>query len=462
MTTEEQSIKPTLGEEITELYSRVAKLNDITAALLNPNWGASAGIIPEGHPLHPAVVEALPSCIVKRADEAQEERAATTNPAAVPAAVSVPPPTRADDRAALRDRIAQAIADALKPRYGGPQHNTPGGLPLTATAEEVRLHRAQPLADAVLAVLPPPADRAATSVCICGHPKQQHFEDVCITEITGCNCGDYLEPEAAAEVIDRWRQAAIQARAEGLTDAADFVRGLLLTRTGITTAGLEAELRRMADEAQQQADTAAAIARVRAVADGLERDADAPGVVEIVRPALRDAARQIRAALPAVGAQQKPGTETHEDLPARLEAALTERFTELGNPFSEMRRHEQGPDGWPASHPVGPAKVAEVLRELLAVAPPAVGPGRVADEEPTTQTQAQEPETEEQVIRDHVTRLHLIGEQLADLEFWMWEHLANVRDAERQQPETQAAHSCKNCLGIDPDTCLMNPERPRG
>ncbi|MFG2677009.1 hypothetical protein [Streptomyces sp. NPDC048445] len=54
----------------------------------------------------------------------------------------------------LHDRIAQALADALKPRYAGPQHNSPGGLPLTATAEEIRLHRAQPLADAVLAVLP--------------------------------------------------------------------------------------------------------------------------------------------------------------------------------------------------------------------------------------------------------------------------------------------------------------------
>jgi hypothetical protein len=59
-----------------------------------------------------------------------------------------------DIETALRNRIAAAIADALKPRYGGPQHNTPGGLPLTATAEEIRLHRAQPLADAVLAVLP--------------------------------------------------------------------------------------------------------------------------------------------------------------------------------------------------------------------------------------------------------------------------------------------------------------------
>ncbi|MFE4535652.1 hypothetical protein ACFRKB_11290 [Streptomyces scopuliridis] len=54
------------------------------------------------------------------------------------------------------------------------------------------------------------------------------------------------------------------------------------------------------------------------------------------------------------------------DLPARLEAALTERFTELGNPYSRMSRHEKGPDGWPAAHPVGPRHVAEVLRELLA------------------------------------------------------------------------------------------------
>jgi hypothetical protein len=62
-------------------------------------------------------------------------------------------------------------------------------------------------------------------------------------------------------------------------------------------------------------------------------------------------------------------TQDGGDLADRLEAALTERFTELGNPFSEMRRHEQGPDGWPASHPVGPNKVAEVLRELMAEQP---------------------------------------------------------------------------------------------
>jgi DNA-directed RNA polymerase subunit RPC12/RpoP len=32
------------------------------------------------------------------------------------------------------------------------------------------------------------------------------------------------------------------------------------------------------------------------------------------------------------------------------------------------------------------------------------------------------------------------------------------RRAEAQQPDT--AHSCRNCEGIDPDTCLMNPHRP--
>ncbi|UOB09115.1 hypothetical protein MQE23_08620 [Streptomyces sp. HP-A2021] len=52
-------------------------------------------------------------------------------------------------------------------------------------------------------------------------------------------------------------------------------------------------------------------------------------------------------------------------LPEALEAVLTKRYTELGNPFSEMRRREQGPDGWPASRPVGPHHVAEALRDLL-------------------------------------------------------------------------------------------------
>lgn len=60
--TAEETIKPTLGEDITELFSRVAKLNDIASALLAPAWGSEQGIIPPGHPLYvgelaaPAVV----------------------------------------------------------------------------------------------------------------------------------------------------------------------------------------------------------------------------------------------------------------------------------------------------------------------------------------------------------------------------------------------------------------------
>ncbi len=70
-------------------------------------------------------------------------------------------------------------------------------------------------------------------------------------------------------------------------------------------------------------------------------------------------------------------------LPDRLEAVLTQRFTELGNPFSRMSINFQGPDGWPASKEVGPHDVAEVLRELLATAE---GTHIVADDssDPTT------------------------------------------------------------------------------
>lgn len=122
---------------IRQMAARIADLEakegagEATARLLGCGWCYEE----QGEEVHPH-----PECPIR----------GTAAPVVVPAA----------DRAALRDRIAEAIADALKPRYGGPQHNTPGGLPLTATAEQIRLHRAQPLADAVLSVLPAPADRA--------------------------------------------------------------------------------------------------------------------------------------------------------------------------------------------------------------------------------------------------------------------------------------------------------------
>ncbi|MGW5291536.1 hypothetical protein [Streptomyces bacillaris] len=49
---------------------------------------------------------------------------------------------------------------------------------------------------------------------------------------------------------------------------------------------------------------------------------------------------------------------------------------------------------------------------------------------PTTSEAVTEPEplTDEQVIRQHVTTVHLIGDQLADVESWLWQRLADARD----------------------------------
>lgn len=51
--TQQQTRKPTTEEDIRELFSRTAKLNDAVSALLAPGWGSEMGIIPADHPLHP-------------------------------------------------------------------------------------------------------------------------------------------------------------------------------------------------------------------------------------------------------------------------------------------------------------------------------------------------------------------------------------------------------------------------
>jgi hypothetical protein len=61
-----------------------------------------------------------------------------------------------------REEIVTALVDAMtvKPSYGGPQHNTPGSLPLTASPEEFRRHKAGKLADAVREVRDAELERA--------------------------------------------------------------------------------------------------------------------------------------------------------------------------------------------------------------------------------------------------------------------------------------------------------------
>ena len=247
----------------------------------------------------------------------------TANPDDVtcPAAVSSPLPDQT-----LRDPIA-ALADDLRYvlNYRGPghDHERPGvwdtsGKPcghcarLASAAEHLAAYDADPAA-----VLSPPVDRAdavralhqpmqrgpfticahcsgwdgrrclgvvtdspcatlraldgatgdelrrPAAACICGHTEQQHLEDACINEVTGCDCGDYLPPDAAREVIHRWRQAAIDARADRaavLREAAERlvqVHDSLITEPETTGKYLEGmtraatELRRLAAEAQQ-------------------------------------------------------------------------------------------------------------------------------------------------------------------------------------------------------------------
>ena len=66
MTTSQQDRPMTPEENFRELYARVAKLNDSVSALMSPEWGAEAGLLPEGHPLHPGAVALLPITLVRK------------------------------------------------------------------------------------------------------------------------------------------------------------------------------------------------------------------------------------------------------------------------------------------------------------------------------------------------------------------------------------------------------------
>lgn len=103
--------------------------------------------------------------------------------------------------------------------------------------------------------LHPAAGRAPAAVCICGHTEQQHVEDACLTEITGCGCGDFLTAETAAEERVR-TEAAIHA----LRSAAEHAR------TGVAVGPIPLEVRpavaawlcRLADQRRSRAIAAAA------------------------------------------------------------------------------------------------------------------------------------------------------------------------------------------------------------
>lgn len=130
------------------------------------------------------------------------------------AAVSVPPPApRADDQAALRDRIAAAIRAFDFSDYG--MDDVSYALEADPDAQEW----VPSLADAVLAVLPPTADRAA------------------VIAATARACAEHLRDTYS----DMW--------------TADAARSLELHAARIERGEPTALLHRMADKAQQQPDT---------------------------------------------------------------------------------------------------------------------------------------------------------------------------------------------------------------
>lgn len=193
-------------------------------------------------------------------------------PAAVPAS--------ATDRAALVEGVGVALEHDSVHCPLCPDRlvlHTPDG----ARAHFTAVHPEQQITGRGAGPWPMLVDRA--DICICGHTEQRHFEDVCLT----CDCGDFLVPEAAAEVIDRWRQAALQARADRaavLREAADVADRLMDERYGpdcsyaIGGEDVARELRRMADETPQPTvDRAAshriAVQQIRAAARGLYADA---------------------------------------------------------------------------------------------------------------------------------------------------------------------------------------------
>jgi hypothetical protein len=296
------------------------------------------------------------------------EEARLHDPDAVP--VSSPPP----DQTALRDRIVAAMRRApfedLRADW-----NAPNG-PLKITA------RINDLADAVLAVLPLPADRAAVkqradcteiewaeqerarferlytresvradtaeeradtaardadiyqqrlerlgegytrerkraeraeaeserlrtyrdATCICQHTEQQHFEDACLT----CDCGDYLTPAAAREVIARYQEAVKREPADrgaALSAAAQHLYTALFPAVyddlgqkaaeGVQRA--VSELRRLAAEAQQpETPNTDRAAVYREVADRLTTDAQQGMQPDWARIYKRDAANKVR------------------------------------------------------------------------------------------------------------------------------------------------------------------------
>jgi hypothetical protein len=269
----------------------------------------------------------------------------------------------------LRDRAAQAIRDS----NGSPEA-------LEWWRAHPQLVPAHVYADAVLSVLPPPADRATVYAEVA--------ERLAADAEQGAKEGfTRIYRRSAAKQVREWaEELAAEAQPEPETGA-DLIENYLRFLRG---QGPEPDLSDL--PAEQREAITGQLRIVRALAD---RDPNLP-------PIDRDpVARRLGLHQPASGVRQ-PDTET-------LPLPEGPEYTPCACGHIEPEHRQQRP-GW--------TREACLLCACVDYAP--------AIEQPDQATQTDAP-SGEQVVREHVTTLHLIGEQLAGVESWMWEHLAYVR-----------------------------------
>lgn len=195
-------------------------------------------------------------------------------------------PTPADRPAdPLLDCLTAAVVETMLPRYGGPQHNTPGGLSLTATPEEARLHKARPIVEAVLAALPAPALTVARQLL--GTTEAEGVMPSADRRARYAAAIWKVDALAAVMAVADAEQASLRAEAEGLDEA---LRGAI-SASEKDGARLRAEVERRTLMLQASRDQVAQ----------LTADAAAP-------PAPADRAAVLRAAADTVEALPVPDT----------------------------------------------------------------------------------------------------------------------------------------------------------
>lgn len=289
------------------------------------------------------------------------------------AAVPSAVPTPAADRAGLREQIAEAIARIDAEKWG--TTIPPEGHPFWRTYHAY--------ADAVLPLLPASVDRATV-----------------LNE-----AADHLASQAA--------NASPSARDVILADVAELRRLAVEARDGQTTQG-EAPCSDRADTLRWAADQYATLTDQNEAYDrehgGLAEDS------RIRHETVRDVVAGLRR---MASEAEQPGKST------------AERAYDLGLTDTEYRAqsHASAVAAVRAAIPGMYAHVGFRLEDVLSEADTEQPAGGAQQPELATK----EP-TPEQIAREHVTTLHLIGEQLTGIESWLWAHLADVRAA-RVQPK---------------------------